>query len=382
MTAYQTFRNTLIVILTVGAAYALVQSAHILVVLLIALIIASALRPTAERLRRARLPEWAAITLVYVGLAIFIFMLGALVLPPAVQQIGGYFNNEIGFASQIIGANTWLEQTLTRLTGSPVKLADPVQIREAVSQGYDQIGTLLPTLLRDAGAMLAEFILVIVMGIYWLTAREQTITFLLQLFPLGQRPRVSDLVQQIETLLGAYLRGVVTVCLFVGLANFALLTVLGVPNASTLGFIVGLTTALPIIGGYIGAGLAVLMAMLSSPLHALFAFGTFVLVQQVETHYLTPRAMSRSVNLNPILVIVALFVGFSVGGVVGALLSVPIAGTIAVLMQDLVIEPRKREAAPTVMQGGVLLAQPATNGAQKQAPAASDSKPINGVLKP
>jgi predicted PurR-regulated permease PerM len=85
------------------------------------------------------------------------------------------------------------------------------------------------------------------------------------------------------------------------------------------------------------------------------AFISFVLVQQVENHYLTPRVMGRSVNLNPILVIVFIFIGFALGGVMGGLIAVPIAGVVGILLRHLVIEPRKEEAAPRIVEGGVLL---------------------------
>jgi predicted PurR-regulated permease PerM len=109
------------------------------------------------------------------------------------------------------------------------------------------------------------------------------------------------------------------------------------------------------VGGYIGAGTATLLALLSSPLHALFTLGTFVGVQQIENHYLTPRVLSRSVGLNPILIIVFLFVGFSLGGVVGALLAIPIAGAAATLLRYIVIVPRLEENSPQVIDGGILI---------------------------
>jgi hypothetical protein len=78
--------------------------------------------------------------------------------------------------------------------------------------------------------------------------------------------------------------------------------------------------------------------------------------QQIETHYLTPRMMANSVHISPILVIVALFIGFSVGGVIGGLIAVPIAGTLMVLARYLVIEPKKDEVAAQRVQGGFRLA--------------------------
>ena len=127
------------------------------------------------------------------------------------------------------------------------------------------------------------------------------------------------------------------------------------PDAATLGFIIGITTILPLIGGYIGAGAAVFLALLTSPINALIALGSFVAVQQVENHYLTPRVMSRSVGLNPLLVIILLFVGFDLGGVVGGLISVPVAGAIMIMLRHLVIEPRKNETKPHIVEGGILL---------------------------
>src|SRR5690606_12157644 len=111
------------------------------------------------------------------------------------------------------------------------------------------------------------------------------------LFPLGRRETVVQIITEIEQVLGAYIRGVALVALFVGAANAIILALLRVPNALTLGWVIGVATLLPIIGGFIGAGVATLLALLESPLMALLTFATFVLVQQVEVHYLTPRTM-------------------------------------------------------------------------------------------
>jgi predicted PurR-regulated permease PerM len=197
---------------------------------------------------------------------------------------------------------------------------------------------------------------VLVIGIYWLTSRDSAVKFTLQLFSLARRSTVQQIITEIEQSLGAYVRGVALIVSFVGIANFILLTLFRVPNAITLAFVIGITTALPIIGGFIGAGVAVFIALIESPLAALLTLLSFVLVQQVETHYLTPRTMANSVHISPILVIVALFVGFSVGGVVGGLIAVPIAGTLMVLARYLIIEPRKDEHTPQRVDGGILIA--------------------------
>ncbi len=380
MTAQQTFRNTLIVLATLAAAYMLAMSARILIVLLVAIIIASAVRPAVLWLRRRRVPYGLAILIVYIGLGMALFILGVLILPPVVTQFAGYMVDDQGLATRIIDAQTQLHDALKQTFNLDITLLDPNLIRSTIATTVDQIKQAIPSLAGEFGALAGDFILVVVMGVYWLTSRDQGVNFLLQLFPIGRRAEIATMIHEIENSMGAYVRGIALVATFVGVANFAILTLFHVPNAVTLGFIVGITTALPIVGGYIGAFTATLLALLSSPLNGVIAFGSFVAVQQIENHYLTPRVMSRSVNLNPILVIVFLFIGFAVGGVVGALISVPIAGTLNILLLHLIIEPRQVEAAPQFVDGGILLPQTIKEG--KAPPVSPPSEPVHVSAPP
>ena len=356
MTAQQTFRNTLVVIVTLAMAYAIVMSASILLVVLIAIILASALRPFVLWLEKRRIPQGLAILMVYGLIGFVIFLLAVVVLPPAVNQLSGYLQNDERLANRIINAQNWAEQNIERITGSDITLVPPETIREQVKTTVETLVSEFPNMAGEIGAVLGEAVLTFIVGIYWLTARDQAVAFSTSLFSLGRRVAIQEIVTEIETSLGTYVRGVMTVSFVVGIANFIILAIFQVPNAVTLAFIIGITTALPIVGGFIGAGAAVLLALLSSPVNALITLGSFVAVQQVETHWLTPRTMARSVGLNPILIITILFVGFALGGVVGGLIAVPVAGTLYILLKHLVIDPRKEEAAPQFVHGGMLIA--------------------------
>lgn len=356
MTAQQTFRNTLVVLLTLTMAYAIVMSGRILIVVLIAIIVASALRPFVLWLQDRRVPQGLAIIMVYGGVLLTFLILLLLVLPPAITQLSGYLQNDERLANRLINAQQWAERNLEPIIGRDLELVPPETIREQVSNAVETLMSEVPNMAGEVGAVLGEVVLMLVVGIYWMTARDEAVNFSTSLFSLGRRAKIAEIIREIESSLGTYVRGVGTVSLVVGVANFIILSIFQVPNAVTLAFIIGVTTALPVVGGFIGAGAAVLLALLSSPVNALITFGSFVAVQQVEVHYLTPRTMANSVGLNPILIITILFVGFSLGGVVGGLIAVPIAGTLSILLKHLVIEPRKEEAAPTVVHGGVLIA--------------------------
>jgi predicted PurR-regulated permease PerM len=356
MTAQQAFRNTLIVLGTVAGAYVLLLSVRIVIVLLVAIIIASAALPAVQWLqRRLKMSQGLAILLVYLGIIVTVLVVMLLIVPPAVNNLAGYITNEDRLANRIVIAQDWLERNIENVTNSDIELLPPENIRTSVNQITAQLSESFPTLASEIGGLLGDLILAVVMGIYWLTSRAQAVAFIQSLFPLGRRSDVVEMFDEIEHSLGAYVRGVALVVAFVSVANGILLFLFGVPNPVMLALIIGLTTALPIIGGFIGAGVASLLALLSSPLHAVLTLLSFVLVQQVETHYLTPRTMARSVNINPILVIVVIFIGFGLGGVVGGLIAVPLAGTAMILLRHLVIEPMREEAAPTVVHGGGVL---------------------------
>ena len=356
MSAQQTFRNMLVILGTLAAAYALIVSIRIIIVLLVAIIIASAIRPFVLWMQKRRLPPALAILLAYLLIAVFIFGTVLVVLPPAANRLAGYIENEDRLATRIVSAQTWLESQIEFRTGGEVQLLDPDAIRQTVGDIVRQLRESVPALAGEFGGLFGDFILTVVMGVYWLTSRDQAVEFVSSLFPIGRRAQIVQIISEIEQVLGSYVRGITLVALFVGIANSIILTLLRVPNSATLGFVIGVTTLLPVIGGFIGAGLAVLLALLESPVMAVLTFVTFVLVQQVETHYLTPRTMARSVNLNPLLVILVLFIGASLGGVIGAIISVPLGGTVMILVRYFIIEPMKNTAEPQLVQGGIIIA--------------------------
>jgi predicted PurR-regulated permease PerM len=202
------------------------------------------------------------------------------------------------------------------------------------------------------------------MGLYWLTSRDSAVNFLTRLFAPKHQERAIEIITEIENSLGSYMSGIILVALIVGIANFVLLMIFGVTNAATLSFIIGFTTIIPIVGGLIGGALATFLALLTSPLNGLIVFVVFILMQQLENHVLTPRVMSRSVGLDPLLVIVGVFVGFALGGVVGAIVSIPVMGTLAILIRYLILEPYQQNLQSYHVEDGVIL----FNGEAKPTP--------------
>lgn len=353
MTASQTFRNTVIVLLTLLAAYTMVISFRIIIIVITAIIIASAIRPLVMILTRRRVPISVAIVMIYAMLFTFVAALFVAALPPIVNQIAEYLENDARLAHRIIVAQRWVERSIADVTNDEISLVEPDEIRAAVSEFVAQGRATMPSMLNDVSSTIGEAILIFVMGAYWITSHHKATGFIMQLFAPRQRDKITRMIDEIETTMGAYVRGTILVAFISGGLNLILLLALGVPNALTIGLIVFITTTIPMLGGVLGFVLAVLVTLVSSPQHLLTVVLITVAVQQLEAYVFSPRIMSGSVGLDPLLVIVYVAIGFAMFGVVGALIAVPIMGTIHIIVRYTIIEPHKENISIFGMEDGL-----------------------------
>lgn len=356
MTAGQVFRNVLAFLAAVLLVAVALVSYKIVLILLMAVLLGSALRPVIGWLQQRGLPQQLALFIVYASLALIALAVFFAIVPPMLNRFAGYLENDSFLANRIIIGKNYIETTLSDITGSAFSMGiEPSQIREAVSDFVAGIRTTAPDVLGSALEYAGAFVIMIVMGAYWINSRDTAVGFILSLFPLGDRVLIQRIIGDIEVTLGAYLRGILTISLTVGLLSFVPLLLLGVPNAAVISFLYGAATTVPIIGGLIGVVLATAVGLLTSPTAAITVFVITVLLQQFEEYVLSPRIMSQSVEFNPILVITFISMGFALNGLTGALLAVPIAGSAAILLKYLILEPRQNRVAEEVTRGAVLL---------------------------
>lgn len=164
---------------------------------------------------------------------------------------------------------------------------------------------------------LTDIVLIISMSAYWLIAAPALRRFCLSLFPVPQRRRIDDIAADALGSIGGYVRGVAIDSLIIGAIVYAGLAVIGLEYALALAVFAGLTEAVPIVGPIVGALPAIGLALLESPTRALVVLGFFVVVQQVESNLLTPFVMRSQTDVPPILTLLALLVGASIGSARG-----------------------------------------------------------------
>ncbi len=220
-----------------------------------------------------------------------------------------------------------------------------------------------------------------VLAFYWLTERDRLEDFGLRVFPLKHRERFRSIFKEIERTLGGYVRGQLIVCVSLGVFVFIALTLLGVRSALVLAAFAALAEIIPLVGPLIGAVPAILVALMDSPEKAIAVTVAFVIIQQIEAQFLVPKVMERQVGLSPMLVLMALAAGNLLGGLFGALIAIPIAAALNIIVRATIIEPTVEARKLPVIDGGVLLADEET----LQNNASPDNVPVrppDEILKP
>jgi predicted PurR-regulated permease PerM len=335
----------LIILGVVGMVFLLHAVLEIVLVFLLAIVVAEGIRPLVWRLERVRFPKPAAIIAVYIVMLGVIALLLALLVQPLVTQAQQLANDFPKYQNQ-------LQQFI-----------NDVQSRLHLSGNFNtQIGNVLGTakdvllaIGTTTATVIVNFVIVLVLAFLWLTTSDRLKRFVVDLVPPRRQEFAADVIADMGTRIGGYLRGVVINMVVIGVLAGIAVTVLGLPSPVLLGIFAGVMEAIPIFGPFLGAAPAVLLGFTVSPLYPLLVAGVFLVIQQVESNTLVPVVMNRVVALPPLTVVLALLVGGTLQGVAGALLAVPMAAALQVLVVRVVvpwihIAQGRREQAEAEMQ--------------------------------
>lgn len=286
----------------------------IILLVFVAFIFMSAFSPLVDRLVSWNLPRALAI------LIVFVLSTGTLV--------GVLTISFTPLIAQTSNLSSRLSETIATLTQSNY-IDRSVFESELSSFSRQALGYTL-----TAFQNFISLVSVIVITFYMLLDQKRIEKRAASLFVHNQQ-KVSRLIEVIEEKLGSWLRGQLVLSLVVGVLVYVGLVLLGVEYALPLAIIAGLLEVVPVIGPIISAIPAVLVALATSPVLAGLVAGLYLAVQQVESHIVVPQVMKRAVGLNPLLVIIAVSVGGRLLGVTGALLAVPIAVVIQVVVKEI-----------------------------------------------
>lgn len=297
---------------------------------LLALVVVFMLNPVVRVFeRQGRVPRVAAVAMAYgvVGAIVTVAML--FVVPPAAEQLAAFFGefprayaraNEFWFEAlrryQALRLPAWIDQFAATLqSGLTARLG---AWSSALAGGVFTVGSQTVTLVLD-------FVLALVIAFYLLVDYRTIRDEILSLFRGARREEAEHVMGQVTKTLTGFLRGQLLVAFATGVMAALGLWIIGVPYAGVIGAITGILDVIPYLGPLVGGVIAAISAAFVSPWLALWAVVVIFVVQQIEGLFLAPRVMSGQVDLHPVLVIFSLLVGATLGGLVGMLLSIPVA---------------------------------------------------------
>ncbi len=333
--------KALVVSLVVAATYAalwlLVRITDILVLFLVAAILAAGLAPSVavlERVRvgRRRLGRGWAITLVVVGVLAAVGLTVSVLVTPLVQQAGAFFDRLPEYVEE---AEAWLRGVRARHPWVPDASRWVARLPEELQNATQYFGTAAGVFGRFvSGVFTATTVLVLV--VYMLIEGPRLKQGFVRLWPPAQRPLVVQVLDGVSAKFSGWLRGTFLMALSIFVMDTVGLVLLGMPYPFVLGLAAGVAEFIPVVGPFLGAVPAVLVALFQPTWKLVGVVLLFVAAQQIEQNVLVPRIMSRAVGLSPILAILALMAGGALMGPVGVLLSIPVAAALQVVATEVV----------------------------------------------
>ena len=325
----------------------------VLVLFLVSIILATGLSPIVDaisghgpRRRFLRLPRGLAVLLLYLGLFVGIGLVVLWIIPPLVEQAEDFAEQIPAYTHSAREGLRALEETYPLVQGLDARLI--AQVGESLGDitiTPSQASSVFRFALGVVSGVLS-FLLLLVLTFYLIVDGAQLRRGLLALLPRESRPLAEAVADRVRLKIGAWLIGQMLLSAIIGAATFVGLALLGVPYALLLAVIAAIGELIPMLGPILAAVPAVVVASFVSPLLGLLTLGLYVLVQQVENHVIVPQVMRRAVDLPPVVVIVALLMGSEVLGVVGAILALPVAAAISVVVGELIALRDGRIEAP------------------------------------
>ena len=324
------YRTIIAVALTVAGVWLLNLLLPVLVVIIIALMLVGTLNPAISWLQRHRVNRLLAIAIVFIGCLIVIVGVGLITIPALFAQVSATINNLPEIQNSL--AQTLESHRLTAPAANAIRSFRP----------EDRLRSLNVTAALTTSLGVVEVIgyaaTSVVLAIYFIADGERTRGSLYALFPRRFHVRLARVLLNLETIVGGYLRGQIITSIAIGIFTFALLTITRVPNALALAAFAALTDVIPFVGGLLATTPAVLVALSRGTAVTTIVLVAMIGYQEFESRVIVPRVYGQALRLSSAVVVIALLVGGKVGGIIGALLALPIAAALRMLIEELRVD--------------------------------------------
>jgi predicted PurR-regulated permease PerM len=337
---------TLVLVFVALSFWLLYRFNQVVFILFIAILMGTVIRPVVAWLYSRGVPRIVGVILIYLLLLALFIGFVLLLFPLIVEQsttiaaaVPGYYQSlrewMVNYPNQsIVRLSEFLPAALPNL--EPIQQTGQ-QVLTSAGQAFGYLASAAKLILMATAILLLAY--------HWTLEGPRTIHSLLLLVPKGQRENISELISAIETKVGSYIAGQGVLCLVIGIMALVAYLLIGLPNALVLALVAGLMEAVPLVGPLLGAIPAAVIALSIAPSKLVWVIVATLVIQQMENIVLVPRVMRKAVGVNPFVSLLALFAFSSLFGIAGALMAIPIAAIIQLLLDRFVFHPGTMEAA-------------------------------------
>jgi len=314
---------------------ALASVSQIFILILIALFLAMGLNPAVEALRRRNMSRVTAVTIIFTSVIAFVIFFALVVAPPVISQ-----------GTQLINKAPTLLADLTN-NATINKLNDQYGIIDTLQSKLTSVTSDGTLLISAFGGVIGvgksvlsgffTFLTILVLTLYFITSLPQAVNLGLSLVPASRRERVGHLTNAIIARVGSFVGSQIVIAAMASVFVFVLSLVLGLPSPIAIGMIVFVCGLIPLVGHFLGSGIVTIIALTQSIAIGVIAFVAYVVYVQIEIYVVTPRIMKRTLAVPGAVTIISALIGSSLLGLVGGLLAVPVAASIILILDEVVI---------------------------------------------
>jgi len=294
----------------------------IILLVLIAFFLSIVIIPVVDFFERKKFPRWLGALIVYLIIFGALVFFGFLFFPVLISQgkflfekIPDYLKSIFGEGA-IFGSTGFWETLKNWLTAPGLEKSQILSFFGNVISG------------------LFSALIVFIISFYLSVDKDFVVRQINKLSSLKYKNFLANFYQTSQKQIGAWARASLLLCLLIGVSSYLGLVILDIKFALLLGVMTGVLEIIPYLGPWISGVIAFLVALSDSPFKALMVVIFYLILQQLENNLISPQVMRRAIGLNPVVILVVLMIGGKLAGPLGALLSIPLATILSILLKD------------------------------------------------
>jgi predicted PurR-regulated permease PerM len=337
---YLGFVGAIGVLVAYGLVTLVTRLSSVITLLTVSLFLALGLDPVVEWLRARGLERRWAVLVVFLGVIALFIGVVSLLVPPVVQEATQLAGQAPDLAQQLL-RNPRL-RALDDQYGLISRAQRELQTRLTSGQLWTTVfGGVLGAGKAVASGFFSAFT-VLILTLYFLASLPLVKSSAYRLVPRTRRQRVTLLSEEISRRVGGYFMGQITVATINGACSYVMMKIVGIPYAAVLAVAVGVLGLIPMVGAILGAVLVVVVALFNSTTSAIVVAVYYVIYQQLENYFISPKVMQRTVSVPGAITVVAALAGGTLLGVLGALMAIPVAAGLLLVYQQVLV-PRQEQ---------------------------------------